>query len=67
MSLKTEIKEDVRWKDFPYSLIERTNVIKKAILPKAIYRVNASLIKIPIQFSLDLEQKSLLHTKKIDK
>jgi hypothetical protein len=41
-SLKKEIKEDFRrWKDLLFSWTGRINIVKMAILPKAIYRFNA--------------------------
>jgi hypothetical protein len=47
-SLKKEIEEDLRkWKDLPCSWIGSINIIKMAILLKAIYRCNAITIKIP--------------------
>jgi hypothetical protein len=40
-SLKKEIKEDLRrWKDLPWSWMGRINIIKMAILLKAICRFN---------------------------
>jgi hypothetical protein len=40
--LKKEIEEDYRrWRDLPCSRIGRINIVKMAILPKAIYMLNA--------------------------
>ena len=51
-SLKKEIKDLRRWKDPPCSWIGRINIMKMAILLKAIYRFNAISIKIPLNSSL---------------
>ena len=56
-SLKNEIEEDIRkWKDLLCSWIGRINIVKMAILPKAIYRSNAIPIRIPAQFFIDLKR-----------
>ena len=57
-TLMKEIKDGTsRWRDILRSWVGRINIVKLTILPKAIYRFSVNLIKSPMAFFTEIEQK----------
>ena len=48
--IKETDDDSMKWKDIPSFWIDRINIVKMPILPKAICRFNVISIKLPLSF-----------------
>ena len=52
------IKDDINRRDIPCSSVGRINIVKMTILPNIFCRFNVILIKLPVAFFTEPEQKN---------
>jgi hypothetical protein len=65
LKIVTEEEKDTgRWKDLPCSWIGKINIVKMAILLKAIYKFDVITIKILMAFFTEIEESNYMKAQK---